>query len=159
MNESLVVTGLLLLVIVMFFFTRRVESYEDPKTKEIHQKLIKVDHRAKNISVVASNQSFTEDKSRTYLCLRDEEGNYYDDNMLMYVALHELAHVISKSVDPHHTTQEFNNNFKLLLKKAEDVGVFDPKLPLNYSYCPNTPEIQRTNSKAVTVGGVVEVNK
>jgi beta-lactamase regulating signal transducer with metallopeptidase domain len=147
MDEFVSIILLTFLVIFTFLFVRAVESYEDPKTKEIHQRLIQVDIRAKKISIKGSNQSFTEDKTRTYLCLRDEAGNYYDDNMLMYVALHELAHAISKSVDVEHKTDEFKNNFKMLLAKAESLGFYDPKKPLNYNYCPKTDAITATNSK------------
>ena len=33
-----------------------------------------------------------------HLCLKDENGNYYDDNMIIYVALHELAHIATKMI-------------------------------------------------------------
>lgn len=146
MDEIVTIICLTFLVIFTFLFVRAVESYDDPKTREIHQKLIQVDIRAKNISVKGSTQSFTEDKKRTYLCLRDEAGDYYDDNMLMYVALHELAHAISLSVDVEHKTDEFKNNFKMLLAKAESLGFYDPKKPLNYSYCPKTDQIVKANT-------------
>ena len=29
-----------------------------------------------------------------HLCVKDENNKYYDDNMLIYVALHELARVM-----------------------------------------------------------------
>ena len=145
MNEVYTIIACIILVIGTFLFLRQIETYEDPKTKDIQQKLIRVDIRAAKISIKGSNQSFTEDKTRTYLCLRDENGQYYDDNMLMYVALHELAHAISESVDPNHETDEFKNNFKMLLTKAADVGVYDPKKPLNYNYCPKTKEIEQHN--------------
>jgi hypothetical protein len=145
MNEVYTIIACIILVIGTFLFLRQIETYEDPKTKDIQQKLIRVDIRAAKISIKGSNQSFTEDKTRTYLCLRDENGQYYDDNMLMYVALHELAHAISESVDPNHETDEFKNNFKMLLTKAADIGVYDPKQPLNYNYCPKTKEIEQHN--------------
>ena len=159
MNELLTVLLILVVFYIIYLYVRKVETYDDPKLKDIHDKLIKIDPRAEFISLLGSSQSFTEDKIRTYMCLRDEQGNYYDDNMLMYVAIHELAHVNSKSVDPDHKTDEFKDNFKLLLKKAEDLGLYDPKLPLNYKYCPNTPEIEATNGGKSTPKGVVEVNK
>jgi len=148
MSELTTILILLICVVIIFHYVKKVESYEDPILKVIHKKLIEVDIRAKKLSLKGSTQSFTEDKTRTYLCLRDENGNYYDDNMLMYVALHELAHAISESVDPNHTTDEFKNNFKLLLAKAADKGLYDPKKPLNYSYCPKTEAIEAQNGGA-----------
>ena len=32
------------------------------------------------------------------MCLKDKNGKYYDDNMLNYVALHELAHVLCDEI-------------------------------------------------------------
>lgn len=159
MDDTSVVLILLGMLLLIFFMVRKVESYDDPKIKEIQDKLARVDIRANKLSIKASSQSFTEDKQRTYLCLRDEKGNYYDDNMLMYVALHELAHAISKQVDVDHTTDEFKDNFKLLLNKAADIGVYDPNKPLNYSYCPKTPEIEASNSGPAdqTQGAIIEV--
>ncbi len=157
MEDVSVVILMLGMLILVFFLVRKIESYDDPKIREIHEKLARVDIRANKLSIKASSQSFTEDKQRTYLCLRDENGDYYDDNMLMYVALHELAHAISKQVDVHHTTDEFKDNFKLLLQKAADIGVYDPSLPLNYSYCPKTSAIEKANSGPVAPVGVVEV--
>lgn len=153
MNELLIICTLLLGIALIYAYARKVEAFDDPKAKQIHEKLKLVHPLAARLSIKASNQSFTEDKKRTYICLRDEKGNYYDDNMLMYVALHELAHAISKQVDPDHTTTEFANNFKLVLASAENLGLYDPKLPLNYEYCPNTPAIAAAN------GGTYNPNK
>ena len=50
------------------------------------------------------------------MCLKDSDGNYYDDNSLMFVLLHEIAHVICKSIGH---TDEFHKIFEDLLKEAE----------------------------------------
>ena len=57
------------------------------------------------------------------LCLRsrDEKDTLVDPNTLMFVALHELAHVMTKSVG--HTT-EFWSNFKFLLQHAIELGIY-----------------------------------
>ena len=148
MKELLIVLALLAVVVVAYRLVRKVETYDDPILKQIQENLIRVDIRAKNLSFSGSTQSFTEDKKRTYLCLKDERGQYYDINMLMYVALHELAHAISTQVDVDHTTNEFKTNFNMLLAKAADLGVYDPKLPLNYNYCPKTEAIAKQNGGA-----------
>jgi hypothetical protein len=145
MKDILILIGLFAALISVWYYMRRVETFEDPICSVIHRNLIKVDPRAQKLSIKGSNQSFTEDKLRVYLCLYDENGQYYDINMLMYVALHELAHAISYQVDPAHKTDEFKNNFKMLLDKAASIGVYDKSKPLNYSYCPKSKEIQNTN--------------
>jgi len=127
-------------VLLLFYITinvNKIESYSDPLIDRIKNDLIKVDDRVHQLHFQASNESFTEDKKNVYLCLKDKNGEYYDYNMLMYVSLHELAHAFSTSVDENHTTDEFKNNFRKLLKKAEDIGIYDPKKPLIYDYCPH----------------------
>ena len=106
--------------------------------ERIRNDLLKVDPRVQNLKFYASNESFTEDKKFVYLCLKDENGEYYDYNMLMYVCLHELAHAFSESVDEDHTTKEFRDNFQMLLDKAEKIGLYNPNIPLNYNYCPRS---------------------
>ena len=54
----------------------------------------------------------------------------------MYVSLHELAHAFSDSVDTDHSGKEFKDNFRNLLNKAQTLGLYDPKIPLVYDYCP-----------------------
>jgi len=148
MKDALITVSLLLAVVGIWCWIRKVETYDDPICIEIHRRLIQVDPRAQKLSIKGSNQSFTEDKLRVYLCLYDENGQYYDMNMLMYVALHELAHAISTQVDPSHQTDEFKNNFKMLLDKAAAIGVYDKSKPLNYAYCPkNDARIQETNGE------------
>ena len=46
-----------------------------------------------------------------------------DKNTLMFVALHELSHVASKSIGH---TKEFWDNFKFLLQEAEKIGIYTP---------------------------------
>ncbi len=56
-------------------------------------------------------------------CLRsrDENQKLAEENLLMFVALHELGHVITESVGH---TQEFWDNFKYLLQEAISLGVY-----------------------------------
>ena len=57
-----------------------------------------------------------------------------DPNTLMYVAIHELAHIATKSICH---TQEFWQNFKFLLQNAVKIKIYNP---VNYkkknkNYC------------------------
>jgi len=47
-----------------------------------------------------------------------------DENTLMFVALHELSHVATKSIGH---TEEFWNNFKFLLKEADKIKIYKPE--------------------------------
>ena len=50
-------------------------------------------------------------------------GKLIDLNTLMYVAIHELAHIATESVGH---TPEFWSNFKFLLNAAKDINVYEP---------------------------------
>jgi hypothetical protein len=50
-------------------------------------------------------------------------GKMIDPNTLTFVAIHELAHVMTVSVGH---TKEFWENFKFLLIRAVDIGVYSP---------------------------------
>lgn len=56
-------------------------------------------------------------------CIRskDEKEELVSINTIMFVAIHELAHVITKSIGH---TDEFWNNMKFLLKKSIKIGIY-----------------------------------
>ena len=88
----------------------------------------------KEISLFRGNTSYTINKERVHICLKDENGEYYSDNMLIYVLAHELAHVICEEIGH---TELFNNIFKELLIELEKEGIYNPNLPVNLEYCKN----------------------
>ena len=57
------------------------------------------------------------------LCIRsrDDNAKLIDLNTLMFVALHELAHIMTLSIGH---TDEFWTNFKFLLKKAIELNIY-----------------------------------
>ena len=52
------------------------------------------------------------------------KGGLIDSNTLMFVAIHELAHVASESIGH---TDEFWRNFKFLLQEAEKINIYVPE--------------------------------
>jgi hypothetical protein len=58
------------------------------------------------------------------LCLRSKDitQKLTDINTLMFVTLHELAHIMTVSIGH---TKEFWSNFKFILKIAVQIGVYD----------------------------------
>jgi hypothetical protein len=46
-----------------------------------------------------------------------------DENTLTFVAIHELAHIATKSIGHK---DEFWNNFKFLLEEAKEIGIYNP---------------------------------
>lgn len=57
------------------------------------------------------------------LCLRtrDDEERLIDENTLMFVSLHELAHIMTESIGHK---KEFWDNFRFLLKHAIQLGIY-----------------------------------
>ena len=81
--------------------------------------------------------AFSENKGeKLAFCLnKQREGvtNMIDEHTLMFVALHELSHIATKSIGHKN---EFWDNFKFLLQNAKECGVHDPedykKKPIEY---------------------------
>lgn len=71
--------------------------------------------------------SYTINKGdRIVLCLRNREGELHRLHLVLYVLLHELAHIMSvtKSIERHN--EEFQNNLDLLMKEAKAVQLYTP---------------------------------
>jgi predicted metal-dependent hydrolase len=60
---------------------------------------------------------------KVVICLRskDEKKELVDPNTVMFVTLHELAHIMTKSIGH---TEEFWNNFKFILKEAVKNNIY-----------------------------------
>lgn len=67
--------------------------------------------------------SFSINKGKqVYLCIRDRTNSSFENyNLLIYVIIHELAHIMSESIGH---TPEFWSNFKFLLKKAIEYNIY-----------------------------------
>jgi hypothetical protein len=135
-NINLLIVLVASIVLITLCINRR-ETYNDPKILEIRNNLMRIDPEVTSkLNIQASNQSFTEDKRDMYLCLRDKKtGQYYPDNMLNYVAIHELAHAKSKEIDTNHTSNEFRENFDKYLERASELGIYNQNEPLIDEYC------------------------
>ena len=71
--------------------------------------------------------AYTENKGeKMAFCLnkkKHNDDNLIDSNTLMFVAIHEVAHIMTESVGH---TEEFWNNFKFLLENAVDLKIYTP---------------------------------
>ena len=61
---------------------------------------------------------------------RDKRNKLVKLNIMMFVALHELAHTMTKSIG---YTEEFWNNFRILLRNARKMGIYKR---VNYNETP-----------------------
>ena len=99
-----------------------VKYPNNASVKRLHMK-----YNPDNISESTKNSKYTSYSvnkgEKIVFCLRsrDENENLVDQNVLMFVALHELAHVMTKSIGH---TKEFWDNFRFLLKESIKAGVY-----------------------------------
>ena len=78
---------------------------------------------SENIKGGKDNTSYSLNKGeKVVLCIRQkEDDSFVDENTMMYVILHELAHIMSDSIGH---TDEFWENFEFLLENAEDANIY-----------------------------------
>ena len=76
----------------------------------------------------SEHTAYSENKGeKIAFCLdknKNGKGGLIDLNTLMFVAIHELAHVASESIGH---TDEFWRNFKFLLQEAEKINIYVPE--------------------------------
>lgn len=124
-----------LLVAAIVFLGTRKEHYSDdhPILNELRKRMVKLDPEFAKVPLRVGNSSYTENKEVITLCLKDPHtGKYYSMNTLQFIANHEWAHMLTKS---HGHTAEFRDKFAKLLKRATQLGIYDPSIPIEQNYC------------------------
>jgi predicted metal-dependent hydrolase len=102
------------------------DLYEENKDKDEYIRLYEK-FNPEHLSETGKNNRYTSYSvnkgEKIVLCLRqkNETEELVKENLLLFVALHELAHIMTKSIGH---TQEFWDNFKVLLKQAIDKGIY-----------------------------------
>lgn len=137
MSSAIYVTifiSVIALVLVWYISTRIHEKYleDDVMLVKLRTKLEPVFPEINNVILLRGKKSYTINKKRIHLCLYDKDGKYYDENMLTYVTIHELAHV--KCPEIGHT-DKFHAIFTSLLDQATKAGVYNPNKPIIRDYC------------------------
>lgn len=105
------------------------EFPKDPRTQRLYE-------RYQNTKLFESNnhETYTINKGeKIVMCIKNYAQNQkiHDDfNILMFVGLHELSHIMSVSVDH---TDEFWSNFRFILNNASKWGLY---VPVDYTYDP-----------------------
>lgn len=85
-----------------------------------------------DINLYRGNKSYTINKEKVYICLKDKDGEYYTKNMLSYVLGHELSHVLCDEIGH---TEKFHQIFEALLIEMVDYGLYDPSIAIERDYC------------------------
>ncbi len=108
-------------------------TYKNHPNDERVQRLHKKFNPEKIVEILPTSEftAYSENKGRKIaFCLnkkKNDDTNLIDENTLMFVAIHELAHVCSISIGH---TEEFWDNFKFLLGEAKNAGIY---MPIDYS--------------------------
>ena len=151
-SKYFVILGVCIIIsLVGYAIYKQFEEYklkDDPKLHELQKifgeffnqdrywsgKLSALNKRdiMKETDLYRSKKSYTINKERIYLCLKDEDNEYYSLNMLIYVLAHEYSHVICESIGH---TEEFHAIFEDLLVELADAGIYDPAQPIIPDYC------------------------
>lgn len=101
------------------------QTYNDrPFVKQILKNFDANPDRFTESTPDASYTSYSVNKGeKIFMCLRqrDEKENLVDDNILIFVALHEMSHIGTASIGH---TKEFWNHFAWLLQKAEAINIY-----------------------------------
>lgn len=124
--------------ITVFYISIRIkEKFEEDNPMLVKLKNILIKHfpDMTNVILLRGNKSYTINKKRIHLCLTDENGKYYEENMLIYVLLHELAHVRCPEIGH---TDKFHDIFRDLLDIAVKNNIYNPDIPIVKNYCEYT---------------------
>ena len=150
-SKSTMLILFIIILFVTFLIWYQFEEFQlqnDPKIKELKTIIeplfidkkkysgllsnLNNENIMEKISLYKGNKSYTINKEKIFLCLKDENDEYYDTNFLVYVLLHELSQVICDEIGH---TQKFEDTFKELLDEAVKKGVYDQSKPIISNYC------------------------
>jgi hypothetical protein len=148
-----VIVAFLLIVLTSWAIYKQIQEHyskDDPKLKELTKvfedffnqerywaaPLDMLNNRniMDEITMYRGNKSYTINKEKVYICLKDENGQYYNDNMLLYVISHEAAHCLCPEIGH---TELFHTIFEALLLELTAAGIYNPSIPIQQDYCQN----------------------
>ncbi len=147
-----IILALLIAVLIGWAIYRQVNEYYlqyDPKLEEIrtaltpffaqpnkkwggHLEMLNTRDIMNEVGFYKGNKSYTINKEKIFICLRDEKDDSYPMNMLIYVTLHEISHSLCPEIGH---TEKFNEIFEDLLLEATRFGVYNPSIPILKNYC------------------------
>lgn len=132
--QRIIIIGLIA-IIVALIIQRQIKEYHlqnDPMLKRLRAVMIPVHPVFKTVKLYEGEKSYTINKERIYLSLRDKNGDYYELNTLVYAVIHEVAHLLNTH-DVGHTPM-FHKIFDQLLEQAKGVGCYNPSVPIRVDY-------------------------
>ncbi len=109
-----------------------LENYSNDDSKNYFIRKFKENYSHNILSEATIDSRYTTytiDKSEMHICLRsrDSDEQIYDINILMYVVLHELAHLCNynrKGYPIHGHGSEFKYIFQFIVEEAIKIGIY-----------------------------------
>ena len=130
------ILAIILIIILIWIISRQIKEHHlqyDPMLSLLKDVLTPVHPIVSQLKLYKGEKSYTINKDKIFLCLYDENGDYYPLNHMVYVLLHEISHMLNK-VDVGHT-EAFYQIFDELLAKANKLGVYNFSIPTIDNYC------------------------
>lgn len=133
--------GLCVTVVAVLVLTRASRGHSSDVLNRVRANFILIHPKYGGITLQEGDSSYTENKRVISLCtVNPNTGEHYDMNTIMYVALHELAHVVTPKYDKNGNLHDehsaaFKKNFALLLKRATKLRIYNPSIPIPSTYC------------------------
>jgi len=139
-----IVAGLILIIIVILLFRKKTRPLKSSnKLQSLKERLVPLDPRIEELNFYTDQQgSYTIHKKDIFICLKGEDGKLPDDNFLTYIAIHEISHALVPGDTSDHPPS-FQREFKTLLGKATERGLYDPSIPFPRAYCSKSIESYR----------------
>ncbi len=134
-NLLLIVVVIILVLVIAFAVTPRSyysEVETNPILQRLHRDLKELNPEYGKIPLKSCDSAYTENKSMICICTHDPKTKkQYGHDILMYVCLHELTHMVCK--DYGHGV-EFQSNFGTILRAAVEKGLYDPNTVIPPDY-------------------------
>lgn len=113
------------LKILLLYNTLKEKFPDKPQIRQWVQNFSPDPNRFEEATPDAEHTSYSVNKGeKVHLCLRQREGEseaLVSENIMVFVSLHEMGHVITPSVGHG---PDFWNNFAWLLKQAEAINIY-----------------------------------
>lgn len=133
------ILSLFIIILLLWIIYNQVYEYhlqDDPMLTTLRELLepLYIEYpQLRKIKLYKGDKSYTINKEKTFMCLYDENGDYYDLNTIIHVILHEYAHSLNTKDIGH--TEEFYRIFEQLMKKATELEIYNPNIPVDRNYC------------------------
>lgn len=112
--------------------SRMIEILKD----NVRQMGIMSEDRLNALDVGVARESYTYAKKHVKLCMKNKSGYYQDRKVLLYVFLHELAHLNTHSyTEGTEHTDEFKAVFKGYINRAISLGLLPENFSVPTDYC------------------------